>query len=289
MTLWKIACVQTDCRIGDVPANLKAIRAGLRDAARLGARLAVFPECTLTGYCFDSREEARPFARARPARRWMRSPPTARAGRLGRRRHVGARRRRRPVQRLPATSDPASSSPRTAKSTCRISGWTDSPRRATAPSPSTTSAASAWGCAFYDGSFPESARVLTVLGADLLVLPTNWPTSAADNRAPDRRPSWRTTSITPPATASARSRGYHFIGQSRISSIATANCWRAQRRYSPEIITADIDPAVARNKRLVKIPGKYELDRVAHRRPEMYRPLAEPRLPLRPPPRPGEG
>src|SRR5262249_25058741 len=30
----------------------------------------------------------------------------------------------------------------------------------------------------YDGSFPESSRVLALLGADLIVLPTNWPTGA---------------------------------------------------------------------------------------------------------------
>ncbi len=30
----------------------------------------------------------------------------------------------------------------------------------------------------YDGSFPECVRVLTLLGADLIVLPTNWPPGA---------------------------------------------------------------------------------------------------------------
>ncbi|HKM53406.1 MAG TPA: carbon-nitrogen hydrolase family protein, partial [Isosphaeraceae bacterium] len=41
----------------------------------------------------------------------------------------------------------------------------------------------------YDGSFPETARVLTLLGADLLVLPTNWPTHsecAAEHMIPTR-------------------------------------------------------------------------------------------------------
>ena len=27
----------------------------------------------------------------------------------------------------------------------------------------------------YDGSFPEAGRVMSLLGADLLALPTNWP------------------------------------------------------------------------------------------------------------------
>ena len=30
----------------------------------------------------------------------------------------------------------------------------------------------------YDGSFPEAARCLMLLGADLIVLPTNWPAGA---------------------------------------------------------------------------------------------------------------
>ena len=41
----------------------------------------------------------------------------------------------------------------------------------------------------YDGAFPETARVLTLLGADLLVLPTNWPTHsecAAEHMIPTR-------------------------------------------------------------------------------------------------------
>ncbi len=36
---------------------------------------------------------------------------------------------------------------------------------------------------------------------------------------------------------------------------------------------ADIDPEVARRKRVVKIPGEHEVDRVGDRRPEMYGPL----------------
>ena len=33
----------------------------------------------------------------------------------------------------------------------------------------------------FDGSFPESARILTLAGADLIVLPTNWADKAIKN------------------------------------------------------------------------------------------------------------
>ena len=290
MTLWKIACVQTDCRIGDVPANLKAIRAGLRDAARLGARLAVFPECALTGYCFDSREEARPFAEPAPG------PSVDAIAADCRELGVWA-----VVGMLERDGDGG------LFNACALvgpGGFVSAYRkihlpylgvdRFTTPGDRPFAVHDLGGLRVgmhvcYDGSFPESARVLTVLGADLLVLPTNWPTGAEPTirhltaaRALENHVYYAACNRV------GEERGFRFIGQSRILD-CNGELLASAGADAPEIITADIDPAVARNKRLVKIPGKYELDRVAHRRPEMYRPLAEPRLPLRPPPRPGEG
>src|SRR5262250_2857522 len=66
MSTWKIAGVQMDCRFGDKAANLATIRARLADAAERGARLIVFPECALIGYCFESLEEALPHAEPLP-------------------------------------------------------------------------------------------------------------------------------------------------------------------------------------------------------------------------------
>jgi predicted amidohydrolase len=62
----KIAGVQMDVTFGDVAANRAAILGGLARAADLGARLVVFPECALTGYCFESKAEAMPHAEPIP-------------------------------------------------------------------------------------------------------------------------------------------------------------------------------------------------------------------------------
>ena len=79
MANWKIAGVQMDCVLGDVPHNLEAVRLLLHQAADEGARLIVFPECALTGYGFGSRDEALPHAQPLPGHRhvlhharWMR-------------------------------------------------------------------------------------------------------------------------------------------------------------------------------------------------------------------------
>jgi predicted amidohydrolase len=53
-----IASVQCDFEIGNIAANLETLRHRLQLASENGAKLIVFPECALSGYCFDSREEA---------------------------------------------------------------------------------------------------------------------------------------------------------------------------------------------------------------------------------------
>src|SRR5713101_495920 len=62
MATTKIACVQMDVAIGDVEANRGEIVDRMRCATEAGAQLIVFPECALTGYCFDSLAEAAEFA-----------------------------------------------------------------------------------------------------------------------------------------------------------------------------------------------------------------------------------
>ena len=57
-----VAGVQMDVALMDVEANLTAMEGYLSKTAQQGALLTVFPECALTGYCFDSLEEALPYA-----------------------------------------------------------------------------------------------------------------------------------------------------------------------------------------------------------------------------------
>ncbi len=276
MSLWKIAAVQTDCHLGDVTHNLKAVREGLRDAARRGVRLAVFPECVLTGYCFESRDEAMPFAEPAPG------PSTDAVAADCRELGVWA-----VVGMLERDGDRLFNA-------CALvgpDGFVAAYRkihlpylgvdRFTTPGDRPFAVHDLGGLRVgmhicYDGSFPESARVLTVLGADLLVLPTNWPTGAAPTiRHLTAARALENHVFYAAANRVGEERGFRFIGQSRILD-CSGELLAAAGADGPEIVTADIDPAVARRKRLVKIPGEYELDRVAHRRPEMYRPLCEP-------------
>ena len=91
MSSTRIACAQIDCVLGDPKTNLAKIISTIRAAAEREARLVMFPECALTGYAYNSLEEAIPFAEPLDG-------PSSRARSRGGRRHarvVGALRRQR--------------------------------------------------------------------------------------------------------------------------------------------------------------------------------------------------
>ena len=51
---------------------------------------------------------------------------------------------------------------------------------------------------------------------------------------------------------------------------------------SAGIMRTEIDPMIARTKRIVRVPGKHLIDRMADRRPEMYDAICEPHSLKRP-------
>ena len=62
----RVASVQMDVALMEPEQNLAAIEGGLAEAAEQGAKLVVFPECAVTGYCFESLEEALPWGESIP-------------------------------------------------------------------------------------------------------------------------------------------------------------------------------------------------------------------------------
>jgi predicted amidohydrolase len=274
MSTWKIAGVQMDCRLADKRHNLEKIRDGLRQARDNGARLVLFPECALPGYCYESKDEAWPHAETLPG-------PASEA--------LAADCRDLGVWCVFGLLERSGNALFNAAALIGPGGLIASYRKIHLPFLGVDRFVTPGDRPFavhdlgglrvgmnicYDCSFPESARVLTLLGADLVVLPTNWPTGAVSTvkylvqaRAMENHIYFAGINRV------GEERGFHFIGQSRLVDcngelLATAGA-------GPEIVYAEIDPAVARNKRLIKVPGKYELDRLADRRPEMYGPLCE--------------
>jgi predicted amidohydrolase len=134
----------------------------------------------------------------------------------------------------------------------------------------------------YDGGFPEAARVLSIRGADLIVLPTNWPPGGSymaefsiNCRAMENGIYFAAVNRI------GMENGFSFIGKSRICSPVGATI-NSIDDASPGILRTEIDPMIARTKRIVRVPGKHLIDRMADRRPEMYAAICEPHSLKRP-------
>ncbi len=275
-TVFRVAAVQTAPHIGEVSRNREMILARLRESASLGARLVVFPECALTGYGFDSRDEARVFAEPRDG-------PSTRA--------VAADCRRMGVWAifgfLESDGDRLFNAcsligPDGAVATYRkvhlpflgIDRFADPGDRPFAVHDAGGLRVGMHIC--YDAAFPETGRILSLLGADLLVLPTNWPThseSAAEHMMATR--ALENVVYAMAVNRVGEERGFRFIGRSSIVSPA-GQILSSASPDCEEILFADIIPALARQKRLIRVPGKHEVDRIADRRPKFYDPIVMP-------------
>jgi predicted amidohydrolase len=272
MPSWKIAAVQMDVRLGNKSFNLEQIRVKLREAAEHGARLVVFPECALTGYCFDSKDEASPQAEPLPGP--ATETLTADCKQLGVWAVVGT------LEAVPREGKLFNAcalvGPGGLKATYRkihlpflgVDRFTTPGDRAFAVYDLGGLRLGMTIC--YDGSFPESARCLMLEGADLVVLPTNWPTGALTTvkylvqaRALENHIYYAAVNRV------GEERGFRFIGRSRIVD-CTGELLAVSEDEKPTILYAELDPERARNKQIVKIPGKYQLHRTVDRRPEMY-------------------
>src|SRR6516164_3825359 len=174
MATFKIACAQFDCHIGDKAHNLDRMRVLLREATKAGSRLVIFPECALTGYGFESIEEARPHAETLPGPASEKLAAECRAldtfaifGCLERIKEAG-------IFNAAALVGPAGFIAGYRKVHLPFLGVDRFARPGDRPFAVHDLGGLRLGMNIcYDGSFPESSRALALLGADLIVLPTN--------------------------------------------------------------------------------------------------------------------
>ena len=270
----KVAAVQMDVKILDKDHNLRKILSKLETAARAGAKLVVFPECALTGYCFTSLQEARPLAEKVPG------PVTEKIAALTKQHDctavVGLL--ERDGERLYNAAavigpDGVLGTHRKVHLLCLGIDRFDAPGDKPFPVFNTPHGKVGINICF-DCSFPESGRVLKLKGAQVLAIPTNWPIGSD---------TWQHT---PPVRATenhlhviaadrvGEERGFRFAGHSKIVDFS-GNVLAEAGETEETILYAEIDVAAADHNRVVRVPGQWEFDRIASRRPEMYEPLTE--------------
>lgn len=124
----------------------------------------------------------------------------------------------------------------------------------------------------YDGTFPESARALKLLGAQLVVLPTNWPRLDM-KRAQTTMRAYENHVNYLAVNRVGEERGTVFPGGSM--AVDPLGTLLAEGGDAPGRILAEFDMDGADANRVVLAPGAYEFDYRADRRPDAYRPLVD--------------
>jgi len=128
----------------------------------------------------------------------------------------------------------------------------------------------------FDQRFPESARALALQGADLIVVPTS--ETAADHPMLDaltRARAYENRVYYALVNRVGMEFGIAYNGASRIID-PLGNVVSTAGTDVEEILYADIDVALARDKLITIEPGNGELDLLGDRRPEAYGVLCRP-------------
>ena len=267
----KVAGVQMNPIILEKEKNLTKCLEFIETAAKKKAKIIVFPECALTGYCFSSLEEGMSVAEP------MFGPSSRVLAALCSERKVYTiigflERERAQCYNTIALIGPEGVIGNYRKLHLPFLGIDRFVNPGNQPLKVYDTGVGRIGMNIcFDVRIPESARVLTLLGADSIMLPTNWPKGAdlvpkyvINTRAYENRVNFIAVNRV------GKERGFEFIGQSKIVDYSGQTLVEATS-FREETIFATIDLEGARNKRVILIPGEFELPLFTGRRPEFYR------------------
>jgi predicted amidohydrolase len=271
----KAAAVQMNPQWGDLDGNRQRILNWLERAAQQGAELVVLPECALSGYVYQSLDEARQATESIPG-------PTADAlaaacSDLNIHAVVGM---------LEAAGDhiynsalivgPAGLMGVYRKTHLPVLGIDRFARQGDRLDVLHTPVGVLGPAICYDLRFPEVPRVLGLKGAEIIIHPTNWPRASTDFPDFVTKAAARASGVfLISCNRVGQERGTSFLGRSQIIPPSGRPLAEADN-HGESIITADLDLALAHQKKVVHIPGVFELDSVGDRRPELYHTLVEP-------------
>ncbi len=272
----RIAVVQMNVSLGNVEQNLSRMLEHLEESRREGARVTIFPECALTGYCLDTLEETLPHAQSIPGPATQRFQERLKV--LGGGAIFGM------IEAAPdgifnaavlVTPEGVQAAYR--KIHLPYLGIDRFAKSGDRPYAVTEFEGIRFGISIcYDSAFPEAMRILSLQGADVLVLPTNFPTGAEGmtdhvlrTRALENKVYFACSNRI------GEERGWRFIGESQIVN-PMGHVMAKATGTSEAILYADIDPEQSRNKRSARSTVAQAIDRFADRRPEFYGMLTEP-------------
>jgi len=271
----KIAGCQIDISFGNVNANLEKVISYISRAAQQGAQLIVFPECALTGYCFESMDEVKSAAMK------INGPFLTQISDICAQLNIYCilgflEQDGKTFYNTAGLFCPDRSYFKYRKVHLPVLGVDRFVQPGNLGFPVINLPVGKIGLNIcYDQRFPESARVLMLQGAQLIVVPTNEPDSAKDvchlltrARAYENRVHYVWVNRV------GTERGTTFMGATQVVD-CNGTIISQGGNSTEEIIYADLHLADADKKRSIFIPDEYEIDLVKDRVPDFYRNITE--------------
>lgn len=271
----KIAAAQIDPKIKRNEENLETILNATREAALNRAALVVFPECSLAGIVYSSRQEAMPFAETIPG------SSTNKITTLCQELKVYVifgllEKENSKLFNAAVFIGPQGLIAKYRKNHLpylgidRFDDIGDQPFKVYQ-----TPIGNIGLFICYDIVFPECSRVMTLMGADILAHPTNFPGDKVTNYVINTRALENKVHVVSTNRVGTE-RGYTFSGLSKIIA-ASGDTIALASPDKEEIIYGEISLEQARQKHIVFVPGEWEVDRIKDRRPELYGLIAQPK------------
>jgi predicted amidohydrolase len=274
----KVAGVQMDPIILDKNGNLEKCLESIRIAANMDSRLIVFPECALTGYCFSNWKEAASVAETVPG-------PSSKAiaslcNELDVYVVIGlVEKSTGKLYNTAVLIGPNDLLIKHRKAHLPLLGLDRFVEHGDMPLSAHDTPIGKIGINIcFEARLPEVARVLALEGAELIILPTNWPQGAEEaaefivnTRAYENRVNYVAVNRV------GTERNFRFIGRSKIIDPSGKTLAEGSSDQE-EIIYGTLDLDAAHNKRVVIRPGEQELHLWDERRPELYGAITRPRF-----------
>lgn len=265
----RVAMVQMDVRRGEKEANRNHIVGRLRESAERGAKLIVFPECALSGYVFNSLEESLSATETIPGETTRVLAEVCREldvyAVVGLLEQDGDN-----VYNSAFVVGPEGLIGNYRKSHLPILGIDRYVERGCELAVFDLPFARIGVLICYDVRFPEASRSLALRGADIIILPTNWPQGAESS--PDfltRARAFENRVYLLACNRVGVEQGVRFIGRSQVVA-PDGKILGEANGDTGEILEVEVEPYAARQKRLVFEPGVFEFDLIGGRRPDLY-------------------
>lgn len=270
---FRIAIVQMNPQRSCLTQNRETIIQKLEEAVAGGAKLVLFPECALSGYVFESANEAFPATETVPGATSELVIETCQ--RLNVYAIVGLLERDgEKIYNSAFVTGPEGLIANYRKCHLPILGIDRFAAKGDSLPVIDLPFARIGLLICYDLRFPEAARKLCLNGADVLAVPTNWPEGAESS--PDyltRARAWENRFYVAACNRVGVEGGTRFIGRSQVVS-PDGTLLALADGETETILYAEVDPAVSRQKKMVIKAGEFEFDPVGHRRLDLYPDLA---------------